>query len=407
MAYLAILSLLSLAAGAAAQLQLSTIEQCSTIMGSEPPNGFLSTRYVDTVTEKWYPKTVVQTLQDTVFRTRRPTTVTSEIAATETASTTGDSSMGTLTATAFFERTVYVTKTSTITGPTATRAVRTTTTTTAPTPGGFFPVLDTMDQLIIGRSLKAPDFEIEAVESPILEGPRIKGGSSKYLRPSPHLPRQVSVRAGIAASYPVSVECRRIIIAQRLTVTTRSLPITTIMRDGKTETQYTTRSARVLAKFVSHGWNVMTHTQTSTITKTTTEITTFTPRTTQTVTRTRTAYAACNSDNFLGPLPDGQAISNVFNNGPINATASVASPGDSALDCCNQCFASDICEGSIFLPNGAGAQVGVCLRLQRSGDTCNFVQNDAYYEYSDSGESYVVSNGPCGYLYNNGRESGI
>ena len=148
---------------------------------------------------------------------------------------------------------------------------------------------------------------------------------------------------------------------------------------------------------------------------------------TYTVSSTSTAYAACQTDNFWGPLAlHENHIINIYNSGMGGYTNYDLGYSHTAQDCCIECHASitnttyadvesgnnantpsttNLCTGSVFSD-------GKCYLLKDAVNQCNWPGASAAVFLSRPGgekppkrqrwPDFVLSNGPCGYLYDGG-----
>lgn len=158
--------------------------------------------------------------------------------------------------------------------------------------------------------------------------------------------------------------------------------------------------------------STLTTTSTFLHTSTTTNIVNFT------ITSTTTSYAACATDNFLGPFADGSSshIVNIYNNGLDRYTSFAIGYSRNAEECCIECqvAGNEIpCMGSVFTGDR-------CLLLTDLRGKC-YPPKDApgVFVTMSRGEvdrwtkehdgqllpEFVLSNGPCGYFHNGGPES--
>ena len=232
-----------------------------------------------------------------------------------------------------------------------------------------------------------------------------------------------------APAYPTAVSCTKLYIKEKtvwkpatgdpsfVAATPRTNYITTISTLTVSST-VPDRKPFKTASFVT----------TSTITTTTTfvETTTATNVLNYTSTTTTTTYAACATDNFIGPLGHNDShIINVYNQG-INAYATYdVGYSRNAEDCCIECHLQtapgpdgegDIgpsCMGSVFtdgrcllLSVGRG-KAGKCYG--QNGGAGFFVSRPAdevlAWSLAHRGQrlpEFVLSNGPCGFFYDGG-----
>ena len=130
-------------------------------------------------------------------------------------------------------------------------------------------------------------------------------------------------------------------------------------------------------------------------------VTTTTVTSIATATATATFFAACGTNNLLGPTvaANGGTIFNVFNNGAGVVSTFNSTRANSAYDCCVACQQFGSCQGSAF-----GVNNGNCVLLRKQDNSCPAPPNGAAFYREQVGRSggYIVSNGPCGYLYDGG-----
>lgn len=114
----------------------------------------------------------------------------------------------------------------------------------------------------------------------------------------------------------------------------------------------------------------------------------------------------------MGPvLSQGQHIINIYNQGTNDYSTFDIGHSKTAQDCCIECHMDEqSCTGSVFNENG-----NKCLLLRKDESTCyNGTSSASTMISRPAGErekhkgawpSFVVSNGPCGYLYDGGLGS--
>lgn len=112
---------------------------------------------------------------------------------------------------------------------------------------------------------------------------------------------------------------------------------------------------------------------------------------------TKKVYAACATNNLLGPrLSNGATVISVEN----NAAKHVISEANSAQACCAQCMEFKGCVGSAF------KNPGLCFLYYKDTNTCpaQSANSQAYFTRQGVNAAFglVVSNGACGYMYNGG-----
>ncbi len=112
-----------------------------------------------------------------------------------------------------------------------------------------------------------------------------------------------------------------------------------------------------------------------------------------------TTYAACQSNNLVSTVKDGNYPVNdlgAFLTFGLELGIAIATSASSAYACCVQgvtgAYAGDN-GGSAYLAN-----TGTCYLFPNTGGTCN--PNAPYYPYSscstDNGQQYTVSSADCG-----------
>lgn len=108
---------------------------------------------------------------------------------------------------------------------------------------------------------------------------------------------------------------------------------------------------------------------------------------------TTTSYAACATNNILGPglLSNGQYIigGSQANN---NAQAVLSNAYSTDYDCCVACSTNTGCILSAF------SSPNMCYLYIDTVDTCNPGTLAATLDYDSSSDGFSFSNGPCGYI---------
>lgn len=165
--------------------------------------------------------------------------------------------------------------------------------------------------------------------------------------------------------------------------------ITETFVDTVTIAPHASSTTTILSTIISSFSTVVTQS----VTSTSTQVSTYTT--------TVSSYAACATNNILGPtLPNGNIIDNVYNDGVNNPSIFTLQTTADAYDCCVQCITASDCTSSAF-------SNGECLLLQNSASTCgDQSSNPGFYVSEAAGQggetTYVLSNGNCGYLYDGG-----
>jgi hypothetical protein len=173
-------------------------------------------------------------------------------------------------------------------------------------------------------------------------------------------------------------------------------PTTISKTTTSTESDITTITAHAIAV------TTLTHSTTDIQTISTTETSTSTDTdnvstatTSTTVTLTETSYAACATNNVLGPSV-GHSYINDLDSGPrikLRPT-DTDRPLENGQDCCNLCFKRDDCVVSVSV---AEDDDPVC-RIY-TGDTGPQRSQGLSYDLRNTTEVYEISNGPHGYWF--------
>jgi hypothetical protein len=126
--------------------------------------------------------------------------------------------------------------------------------------------------------------------------------------------------------------------------------------------------------------------------------------TTQTVASvTSTTYAACQSNNVIGPMI-GSSYIDTLDTAPFTTYGSPSI--NNAIDCCNVCFGTGNCKAAVWIPTGNSQKralsprvipisVGSACRVYTgSGNQCN---NEVTAGLGSTVSRYQLINGPFGY----------
>ncbi|KAL6716074.1 hypothetical protein ACLMJK_007036 [Lecanora helva] len=361
----------------------STSQQCKTKLGKNsvqpvPTSTVTTTKATKTYTTKSTvtpiqtvtPAPKTQNVKSTTTFTSTTTAPASAVVSTTTQTDT--TTIGSI-VTETYTNSVFTTETTTVTD----------TTTTIPTPAGFTPVLQGNGYV-----------------------PKIKGRevAPRAAAPDPNLVTYAIDKAAKTqkvspTQYPNAVTC---------TQTLSPYTTTTVTVTGKARTTKLPRSTITNTRSFSTTTTSTQYppdvTSTTTVTITSTydqsdQTTTITTDTTSTSTETAllpgpTYYAACASDNLVTNANGGYTISGVG----ISGSNYFVSAG-TAYDCCANCQQSG-CKSSFFF--AAAYPDPVCFNSY--SDTCSPGSvTDSFYTYSDQRPGYVISNGPCGQIQDQGN----
>lgn len=182
---------------------------------------------------------------------------------------------------------------------------------------------------------------------------------------------------------------------------------------GSTVTASTTSTSTITKTVVPRAKTTITNTQYSTSYLTTyiaptNTITSTSTASVVTATATVAVYAQCQPSNLLGP---GFPIHP--NDNPNNPSEVITNVGNlpftvhltSALDCCNACAANANCAVAAF--NDLPYQFEqICAFATTTPGQCSPSTASYPFEYASNngGQAYIVSNGACGYFYDNGPD---
>ncbi|CAG7558081.1 unnamed protein product [Fusarium equiseti] len=386
------LVLTALLSVASASKAVVTNQLCSTSLGLKSvKNVKTSTKTVNinlTAYKKVCP-TVFKTITPKPKTTTRTNTVTSTIVSTLPKGT------DTVTTTSTDTSTSTVSESTTITNTAfSTVFVTETPTSTIPTSAGFIPVASDVTYVAKKRDMTGR-FVVEERGKSNGNFPQ-KNICGKGKPPSYH-----------PAVYPQSVTCRKVI----KTITTKTVtlkycihkPARTTYLPRKTSTRYdtvTTTTTRV----VGQPAETITVTATDTATETTTTISTQTDSTTLTETQTSvaptaTVYAACASNNIIGAANGNHGIVAITYNDGGSSNQVAGSSARTAYDCCVACQTTTNCIWTEFFPPGNSCTLVIA-------PTCSpestFSTGYKTGSSRNPGSGFIVSNGPCGRIPNQG-----
>ncbi|OCL06509.1 hypothetical protein AOQ84DRAFT_410871 [Glonium stellatum] len=192
-----------------------------------------------------------------------------------------------------------------------------------------------------------------------------------------------------AKTYPVAVQCVKVIEKQAVnTVVRTGKPITKILpRSTISSTVYITSTTTstlvppdVSTTLLFSATSTVTEQTTSTVTSTSTSVAQ------NTVSMTVSSYAACATNNILGPtLSNGETIY------LYQAATYSVTPGTSTTDCCEKCQSGTSCSGVGYNPKN-----GYCYIFQASGGVLCTI---SWLQLAIFGEFYKAFVSPlCGFL---------
>ncbi|RFN54956.1 hypothetical protein FIE12Z_803 [Fusarium flagelliforme] len=375
-----------------AQKAAVTNQLCSTSLGLKSVKSVKTSTKTVNINLTAYKKvcpTVIKTITPKPKTTTRTNTVTSTIVSTLPKGT------DTVTTTSTDTSTSTVSESTTITN-TAFSAVfvTETPTSTIPTSADFTPVASDVTYVAKKRDITGR-FAVKKRGKVTGNFPQkntcVKGSQPSYY----------------PAAYPQSVTCRKVI----KTITTKTItlkycihkPTRTIYLPRKTSTRYdtvTTTTTRV----VGQPAETITVTATDTATETTTTISTQTDSTTLTETQTSVAptatfYAACASNNIIGAANGNHGIVAITYNDRGSSNQVIGSSARTAYDCCVACQTTTNCISTDFYP-----PLNTCSLV--IAPTCNpgstFSTGYQTGSSRNPGSGFIVSNGPCGRIPNQG-----
>ncbi|PNS15986.1 Grx4 family monothiol glutaredoxin [Sphaceloma murrayae] len=208
-------------------------------------------------------------------------------------------------------------------------------------------------------------------------------------------------------SYPTEVLCTKSLLAETTIYSPLNLGATFVTPEPVTRTTTTLKLVTVTLTIPSPSpFRTASYVTTKTLTTTSThfESTTSVSTQTHTVSRTRTAFAACNTQNLLGPKVAGDAhIVNLYALGPYKYTSFDFGTARNAEECCVECHdLSTPCLGSIWDMDARRCMLvtdprSQCLDQETAGGVFVTRPRD---ERGGIGRhkwpEWIVSNGPCG-----------
>ena len=374
------------------QSSIVTHYGCSTRIAWTQHNGPVPTSTVRAVVNRRRTIEEVTTITPVATLTGRPTTIIVTETATATVTLTEPTLTDTYSSTSTVDSTV-ITTVATITatetddsGSTVSSTV--TSTSTIPTPSGFVGVVDSTGEQNAGSGSKKRGRSL--IDSSRQVAAERRGSPA----PIGALPQ------GLHDCHPQEVLCT--LTAETLFTVqwTRYAPTRTVFKRGPTITASSTSTATSTSTLIPSATTTVTVTTTSITTSSTTETDTSTVLTTDTVfaTATTTLYAACATNNILGPsLANGQSIGNFQQYANDYGIAQV-STATTPYDCCVACQTDSAanCFGSYFDPDYYGG----CLLIEFDGSysgTCDSSYAYGYLTFNGPG-NFTVSNGPCAHL---------
>ncbi|OQV09641.1 hypothetical protein CLAIMM_13742 [Cladophialophora immunda] len=359
---------------------------CYTISGWQGGKGRLTTT---TSTRTLPPTTTTVIRTSTVITISTPvvtatTTTTSTSTATSIAIGVTDTFTSTITSTSTASASTTTTTTSTTTTTDTTTSTNTETS-TIPAPAGFTPVYDSSGYTSLNSEQRLKRKALDTLQNM----PRSSPASSQW-------------RGGQGPPTPQGVKCISIIQPTSTAFTTvtttstiRARPTTTTV----TSTTISTTTITIVPGPVTTTVSTTT-TTTTTSTSTSTETSTETDSTTTTTTTTTTTsfYAACATNNIIGPQvsQNDLYVQGVGFSDPDGVQVNV--PAASAYDCCVICITGAVvanCQNTIYdADNGncnpLGGDTSVCPSGAQGSSGYVLLSTDQYNRYD--------SNGPCGTL---------
>lgn len=369
-----------LLSAAAVQARRTTELNCYTEMGTKSVKGRIQTSTKAAVrTVYMLPSIVRSTKTKTITITDPATTETITSTVEETITTTDTTVTDTFSTTSTETVTETDTASTTVTETqTETSFITTTSTPVIAAPSGFLNIRDTRNQINAKREIAHPHYVERGNKKPP------KGGC-------------------LIDEYPQRVQCKKTVkVRETKTIVVPGRPSTATVTPAPvtvTETSTTTSTSTVVPDNVSTTLSFSTtETATETTTTTITEEITATSTTIITVAAPTPFYEACGERNMLGPRTDEGHIYDTYNTGRYSGTIYDYILTTSAYDCCVACMNKADCTAAMLIGTSS------CLLLHNAQRTCTSqTANPAFYLWSSQPyRTIVLSNGPCGYVYNGG-----
>ncbi|KIY02431.1 uncharacterized protein Z520_02570 [Fonsecaea multimorphosa CBS 102226] len=359
---------------------------CYTISGWQGGKGRPTTT---TSTQTLRPTTITVIRTSTVITISTPVvTASSTVTSTSTATTTALGVTDTFTSiiTSTLTASASTTTTTTITSTSTDTSTSTSTeTSTVPAPAGFTPIYDSSGYTSLNGAQRLKREALDTLQNK----PRSSPANRQW--PGGQGPPTVQEVKCVIVIQPTSTAFTTV----TTTSTIRARPTTTTVA---TTITYITTTTIVPGPVTTTVSTITTTTTTSTSTSTETSTETDSTTTTTTTTSTTSFYAACATNNILGPQvsQNGMYVQGVGNSDPNGIQADV--PVGSAYDCCVLCITGTAvanCQNTIY-----DADTGICNPI--GGDTAvcpNGEQGNSGYVLLSTGQyNRYDSNGPCGTL---------
>ncbi|KAL8938606.1 MAG: hypothetical protein Q9211_003131 [Gyalolechia sp. 1 TL-2023] len=399
-------SLLVLASGISGRIITTTVSSstvtattCTTSLGASSKSSIPTIIYTRSLPAEVVVLLAVSTPVETV--TPHEVTATDTVQDFTTTTVTDSAVTGVFSTTATIYETESTTSTDTfITTSTSTETTTASTSITVPTPTGWKTSTNTT-----GRTTRADGVIVDVQETlmqdtdfqqplqddvwssfpPDNHGPpgREKPWPPGYKHP---IPPGRGRKSPWSEKYPSSVDCKSLALGYKI-------------RTDMTQT-ITSTSTIVPARVTK----TESFSTTSTTTTTLTSSVTVVSSTTQLVTAstTITSYAACATDNILGPKVDKEDLFLVdlmtdASNPPDPGSSGQMVPANSAYDCCVRCLlSSQNCQYSVFFTNGGCGHLlnptGSCPGQDFQAGKLKLVSEQSV----NIAYGMAVSNGPCG-----------
>ncbi|KAL8869494.1 MAG: hypothetical protein Q9174_004230 [Haloplaca sp. 1 TL-2023] len=328
-------------------------------------------------------------------------TATNTLQTYTTATVTASTATGTFSTTTTVYETDSITTTDTVLSTTTSTTTATGTSThVVPAPSDWINVTNSTGYTETGSQAGVHDSSAQQLLQD--SGTRVKGGWPPKIPKPPGFPDGKSPWEN---KHPLSVTCfqtvrthyiKKVIFVKPYTTTTTLPPATSTI----TSTQTIESTSTIVPDKVTV---IKSFSTTSTTTTTFASVITDTSTTTEQVnaTLTSTSYAACGTDNILGPkLPDGRKLAAASINDYVAGQQDTTLQG-SEYDCCVSCLLDEAsnCQYSVTLyymdPPACGRLLNpaVCRGQDYEAGEIRVVPGD------DENETGVtVSNGPCGVM---------